>query len=137
MNYFHFLGALYILAEGLSVLETAANHDIIAMGPEETGTRRLNFAQSFNPIGSILRIFLSKVFILSNLNEATAEERASLTVEQLQKIQPEELAAVVGPLCFGGTISDGFVDCNSRNENAQSVRYREYAKFASHVQTII
>ena len=69
MNYFHFLGALYILAEGLSVLETAANHDIIAMGPEETGTRRLNFAQSFNPIGSILRIFLSKVFILSNLND--------------------------------------------------------------------
>ena len=38
MNYFHFLGALYILAGGLSILETSANPYIIAMGPEETGT---------------------------------------------------------------------------------------------------
>lgn len=97
MNYFHFLAALYILAGGLSVLETAANPYIIAMGPEETGTRRLNFAQSFNPIGSILGIAISKYFILSYLNEATAEERASISAEQLRQIQSEELAAVMGP----------------------------------------
>ena len=70
MSYPHFLLALYILAGGLSILETAANPYIIAMGPEETGTRRLNFAQSFNPIGSILGVFLSKWFILSELNRA-------------------------------------------------------------------
>ncbi len=97
MNYFHFLGALYILAGGLSILETSANPYIIAMGPEETGTRRLNFAQSFNPIGSIFGVLLSKYFILSNLNLASAEERAVMGAEQLNEIQAAELNAVMGP----------------------------------------
>jgi FHS family L-fucose permease-like MFS transporter len=97
MNYFHFLAALYILAGGLSVLETSANPYIIAMGPEETGTRRLNFAQSFNPIGSILGVLLSKFFILSHLNSASAEERAAMSAAQLQQIQSQELSAVMGP----------------------------------------
>ncbi len=97
MNYFHFLGALYILAGGLSILETSANPYIIAMGPEETGTQRLNFAQSFNPIGSIMGVVLSKFFILSHLNEASAEQRATMAPEQLQQIQSQELSAVMGP----------------------------------------
>ncbi len=97
MNYFHFLGALYILAGGLSILETSANPYIIAMGPEETGTRRLNFAQSFNPIGSIFGVVLSKYFILSSLNLASAEERVAMSAEQLNEIQATELNAVMGP----------------------------------------
>ena len=97
MNYFHFLGALYILAGGLSILETSANPYIITMGPEETGTQRLNFSQSFNPIGSILGILLSKLFILSNLNQASAEERAAMSPEMLKHVQSEELNAVMGP----------------------------------------
>ncbi|MBD3274499.1 MAG: L-fucose:H+ symporter permease [Candidatus Marinimicrobia bacterium] len=97
MNYFHFLAALYILAGGLSVLETTANPYIIALGPEDTGTQRLNFAQSFNPIGSITGVLLSKYFILSNLNTASAEERALMTPEQLQAVQAQELNAVMGP----------------------------------------
>ena len=97
MLYSFFLIALFILAGGLSILETAANPYIVAMGPEETGVRRLNFAQSFNPIGSITGVVLSKFFILSNLNTAGAEERASMAPEQLQKMQSEELTAVMGP----------------------------------------
>jgi FHS family L-fucose permease-like MFS transporter len=93
-QYLHFLGALYILAAGCSILETAANPYIIAMGPEESGTRRLNFAQSFNPIGSITGILLSKLFILSNLNQANESERAMMSSEQLQDIQQAELNAV-------------------------------------------
>ena len=57
------------------------------MGPEETGTRRLNFAQSFNPIGSIMGVVLSKLFILSHLNQANAEQRAAMSPKQLQHIQ--------------------------------------------------
>jgi FHS family L-fucose permease-like MFS transporter len=97
MDYSHFLIALFILAGGLSILETSANPYIIAMGPEETATRRLNFAQSFNPVGSVLGILLSKWFILSNLNAADAGQRAAMNPEQLQQIQAEELAAVMGP----------------------------------------
>ena len=97
MNYFHFLGALYILAGGLSILETSANPYIIAMGPDESGTQRLNLAQSFNPIGSIVGVLLSKYFILSHLNSASAEERAMMSVADLKAIQAQELSAVMGP----------------------------------------
>lgn len=97
MNYFHFLAALYILASGLSILETSANPFIVALGPEETGTQRLNLAQSFNPLGSIAGVFLSREFILSSLNRAGAEVRAEMSSEQLRAVQSEELTAVMGP----------------------------------------
>ncbi|MGB3586943.1 MAG: L-fucose:H+ symporter permease, partial [Tunicatimonas sp.] len=97
MVYGHFLGALFVLAGGLSILETAANPYIIAMGPEENGTQRLNLAQSFNPIGSIIGVLLSKLFILSQLNQASAESRAAMSPDELQAIQSGELIAVMGP----------------------------------------
>ena len=46
MQYGLFLGSLYILAGGLAILETSCNPYIIAMGDRETGTQRLNLAQS-------------------------------------------------------------------------------------------
>ncbi|OGC10217.1 L-fucose:H+ symporter permease [candidate division KSB1 bacterium RBG_16_48_16] len=64
------------------------------MGPEETGTRRLNLAQSFNPIGSISGVVISQIFILSKLNKASAVERAAMKTEELQVIQAGELNAV-------------------------------------------
>jgi FHS family L-fucose permease-like MFS transporter len=93
-NYYCFLGAIWILFGGLSILETAANPYILAMGPPETATRRLNLAQSFNPIGSIMGIIVSKLFILSQLNTASAEERAAMSPEELQAMQAGELNAV-------------------------------------------
>jgi MFS transporter, FHS family, L-fucose permease len=97
MEYGHFLGALFILAGGLSILETTANPYIIAMGPEESGTRRLNFAQSFNPIGSISGVILSKFFILAHLNHADAAQRAGMGHEELVLIRSQELNATMGP----------------------------------------
>ena len=97
MEYSHFLVALFILAGGLSIIETTANPYVLAMGLPETGTQRLNLAQSFNPIGSISGVLLSKYFILSHLNQADASERASMTSEALQAVQTAELNAVMGP----------------------------------------
>ncbi|MDP5171488.1 MAG: L-fucose:H+ symporter permease [Bacteroidia bacterium] len=97
MEYSHFLAALFVLAGGLSILETTANPYIIAMGDPATGTRRLNLAQSFNPIGAITGVVLSKFFILSELDKASAAERASMTAEQLSAMQSTELSAVMGP----------------------------------------
>jgi FHS family L-fucose permease-like MFS transporter len=97
MSYAHFLIALFILAGGLSILETAANPYIVSMGPEASGTRRLNLAQSFNPIGSISGVLLSKVFILSHLNLSDAETRAGMDKAQLKAIQSEELTSVMAP----------------------------------------
>lgn len=97
MQYTHFLLALFLLAGGLAILETSANPYILILGSKETATRRLNLAQSFNPIGALSGVFLSKIFILSNLNHADATERSEMTSEMLQKIQSEELSAVMSP----------------------------------------
>jgi len=67
-SYAFYLVAIYIMASGCSVLETTANPYIMSMGSAETATRRLNIAQSFNPIGSILGILMSKYFILDNIS---------------------------------------------------------------------
>jgi MFS transporter, FHS family, L-fucose permease len=93
-SYAFFLVALYVLASGCSILETAANPYILAMGPESSATRRLNLAQSFNPIGSIAGILLSKVFILSKLNVAGEAERKLMSAEELRAIQTVEIDAV-------------------------------------------
>jgi FHS family L-fucose permease-like MFS transporter len=97
MVYGHFLVALYILAGGLSVLETTCNPYIILMGPEETATRRLNLAQSFNPIGSVTGVLLSKFFILSSLASYTAAQREEMSLGELSAVQSAELNAVMGP----------------------------------------
>ena len=97
MVYGHFLAALFILAGGLSILETSANPYAIVMGPEATATRRLNLAQSFNPLGSITGVLIGKFFILSNLNQASESERAQMAAAELESIQQTELAAVMGP----------------------------------------
>jgi len=94
ISFLMFLLALVILFAGLSILETSANSYVYAIGPEQTGTQRLNFAQSFNPFGAITGVVLSQVFVLSQLNILGAEERAALPAGELMKIQNTELFAV-------------------------------------------
>lgn len=67
-SYGFYLVAIYIMAGGCSVLETSANPYILSMGSPETATRRLNIAQSFNPVGSIVGIIMSKYFILDDIS---------------------------------------------------------------------
>lgn len=95
-SYAFYLVAIYIMAGGCSVLETAANPYIMSMGTPETATRRLNIAQSFNPLGSITGILLSQFFILSELSSASASERAAMAPEALEAMQQHELNAVTG-----------------------------------------
>jgi FHS family L-fucose permease-like MFS transporter len=62
-----FCVSFYVLACGLGILETNANPYVLAIGPESTATRRLNLAQSFNPIGSVVGILLCQYLILARL----------------------------------------------------------------------
>jgi MFS transporter, FHS family, L-fucose permease len=64
MSYPMFLFALFVLASGLAFLETAANPMVATLGPPEGAERRLNFAQSFNPLGSITGVALGASLIL-------------------------------------------------------------------------
>jgi FHS family L-fucose permease-like MFS transporter len=62
-----FLLGFYVLTFGLAFLETTANPYILSMGPEQTATRRLNFAQAFNPLGSLTGMFVAMFYIQSRL----------------------------------------------------------------------
>ncbi|WP_425542511.1 L-fucose:H+ symporter permease [Sphingomonas oligophenolica] len=73
LSYGFFLAALFVIASGLAFLETAANPMVPALGPADTADRRLNFAQAFNPLGSIAGISLGAVLILSNGAGAAAD----------------------------------------------------------------
>ena len=74
-----FLVSLYVLTFGLAFLETTANPLILSMGSPETATRRLNFAQAFNPIGSLTGMAVASLVILTNLQveEFRADVRRS------------------------------------------------------------
>lgn len=89
--------ALFILAGGLSILETSANPYILVVGPKESATKRLNLAQSFNPIGAITGVVLSKFFILADLNQADAASRSLMSATELEAVQTAELNVVMGP----------------------------------------
>jgi len=79
--YIYFLGALLVLASGLSFLETSANPMVAMLGSPETSERRLNFAQAFNPFGVLFGVCIGSQFILSD-----------------KKLPSNELAhAVIGP----------------------------------------
>lgn len=97
MVFWPFLVAYFVLTCGLSFLETAANPYILAMGSPGTATRRLNFAQSFNPMGSLLGMFVAQQLILARLDPATAAARAALGTDQLRTVTAQDLAVVRVP----------------------------------------
>ena len=78
-----FLVSYFILTCGLSFLETSANPYILSMGDPATATRRLNFAQSFNPMGSLLGMFTAQQLILSRLNTTD-----NLALTKLETLDP-------------------------------------------------
>lgn len=92
-----FLLGIFILAGGLSILETACNPYILALGPPKTAIRRLNFAQAFNPLGSLAGILIAKYAILNQLDTATPVQRAMMQEEELRSIINHELIWVCIP----------------------------------------
>ena len=84
-----FLVSYFILTCGLSFLETSANPYILSMGDPATATRRLNFAQSFNPMGSLLGMFTAQQLILSRLNTTD-----NLALTKLEALDPAKYAAL-------------------------------------------
>lgn len=100
MTFGIFLIAYFILTCGLSFLETTANPYILSMGSEETATRRLNLAQAFNPIGSLMGMFTAQQMILAKLNSATAIERTKMTAETLKEITSNDLTILRTPYVY-------------------------------------
>ncbi|MCD8072034.1 MAG: L-fucose:H+ symporter permease [Alistipes sp.] len=95
--YYPFLIAYFILTCGLSFLETSANPYILSMGDERTATRRLNLAQAFNPIGSLLGMFCAMNFIQARLNPLDTAGRGSLGEADFEAVKQSDLGVVITP----------------------------------------
>jgi FHS family L-fucose permease-like MFS transporter len=95
-EYHWFLAALFVVASGLSFLETSANPMIAIMGPADTADQRLNFAQAFNPLGTIAGVFVGKTLILSE-HHFTPEDIRAMEPAAQAAWRAGELAAVKLP----------------------------------------
>jgi FHS family L-fucose permease-like MFS transporter len=104
-----FLLSLYILTFGLAFLETTANPYILSMGDEQTATRRLNFAQSFNPVGSLTGMFIATNFILSSLHSDRRDASGELIFYSLSEaekavIRTHDLGIIRNPYVILGFV---------------------------------
>lgn len=103
-EYYPFLAAYFILTCGLSFLETSSNPYILSMGTEETATRRLNLAQSFNPMGSLLGMFVAMNFIQAKLNPLDTAARAQLNDAQFAAVKESDLSVLIAPYLAIGIV---------------------------------
>ena len=102
-TYGMFLGALFVIASGLAFLETAANPLVTILGDPVRTEQRLTFAQSFNPLGSIVGIFIGQQFILSGVEHSEATLSGMSAAEQAQ-YYAQETQAAVGPYIAIGLV---------------------------------
>ncbi|WP_026464218.1 L-fucose:H+ symporter permease [Adhaeribacter aquaticus] len=102
-TYEFFLGALFIIACGLTFLETAANPYISVLGNPDTATQRLNFAQSFNGLAATLAPLIGGTFILSG-RTLTAQEELEMSSSQLDAYLDLEASAVQLPFLIIGLV---------------------------------
>ena len=95
-----FCFSLYILTFGLAFLETTANPLILSLGAKETATQRLNLAQAFNPVGSLVGMAIASNVVLPQLisdkrdacgeilfHGLTAAEKAEIRLHDLEIIR--------------------------------------------------
>ena len=102
-TYALFLGALFIIACGLAFLETSANPLVTVLGPQEGATRRLNLAQSFNPLGSITGVLIGQQFIFSGV-EPTHAQIAAMTASTRAAYYASQSSAVQTPYLVIGCV---------------------------------
>ena len=91
-----FLGALIVLAAGITCLQVAANPYVTVLGKPETASSRLNLTQAFNSLGTFLAPFFGSLLILSAAPKTIAEVRA-LAAADLQAYRLHEAATVKTP----------------------------------------
>lgn len=102
-TYGFFLFALFVIASGLSFLETSANPFVTVLGPPEGAERRLNFAQAFNPLGSITGVVIGRFFIFSG-TDYTGAQVAAMTPQGRAAYHAAQSAAVQAPYVALGIV---------------------------------
>ncbi len=92
-----FLGALMLLATGMTLVQVAVNPYVTILGPAKTASSRLNLAQAFNSVGTFIAPFFGGLIILGHAVQISPAQRQALTGPQLQAYQQQQAHSVQGP----------------------------------------
>jgi FHS family L-fucose permease-like MFS transporter len=103
-KYGFFLVALFVIASGLSFLETGANPFIAGMGSQASSERRLNFSQAFNPIGAMLGVGIGTLFIFSGIEHDEARIEALKLAGEYESYLQSETMRVIKPYMVLGLV---------------------------------
>lgn len=108
-NFIFFCLSLYILTFGLAFLETTANPFILSLGSKETSTRRLNLAQAFNPMGSLMGMAVASMIVLPSLLCDVRDANGDIifgTLSEAEKasIRLHDLAVIRDPYVMLGLV---------------------------------
>jgi MFS transporter, FHS family, L-fucose permease len=102
-SYALFLGALMVLAAGITVLQVAANPYVAVLGPPKTASSRLNLTQAFNSLGTTIGPWIGGMFILTT-TAMSSEDLKQLTPQALQAYKVEQASSVNTPYLFIGLL---------------------------------
>lgn len=101
--FFPFLIAYFVLAGGLSFLETCCNPYVYCHGDRQTAIQRLNAAQSFNALGAVVGMFVA-MFVHSQMSEADSLARSQMPVQQFNIIKDHDLDILIQPYFYVAAI---------------------------------
>lgn len=104
-----FCFSLYILTFGLAFLETTANPFILSLGSKDNATRRLNLAQAFNPVGSLIGMAVASMVVLPNLISDKRDAAGNILFPALSEaekadIRLHDLAIIRNPYVILGIV---------------------------------
>ncbi len=119
------LASIFVYASGCSILETTCNPFVLAMGPEKTAVRRLNFAQQFNPVGCIIGLLVAKYAIFNNMEQAQPGQLLSAAQQQqnlIWLVTPYVVLAVI-VLCLWMAFKALKIEQNQGKETEQEEQH--------------
>lgn len=99
LSYGAFLAALFVIACGMTFLETAGTGVVVVLGPAERTDWRINLAQAFNPIGAIVGVVIGRQFILSHESAAPDSSAVNAPALQIAEAQAVQTPYLVIGLC--------------------------------------
>src|SRR5882762_2980717 len=130
-QYGYFLCALFVIASGLSFLETASNPFIAQLGDPDTSEQRLNFSQAFNPLGAISGALIGTTFIFSGVElspqqvavrQAQHTYEAYLRSETLRVVKPYLVIGAIALIWAVLILRTKFPSIHSEHENESGDR---------------
>ena len=148
-KYIFFLLSLFVIASGLAFLETGANPFIATIGDPRTSEQRLNFSQSFNPLGAITGVLIGTLFIFSGIELSEPEIATMKAAGEYDAYLQSEIMRIVRPYLIIGAVMVvwAFILIRTKfpkladEQNKEGIeskgRFRDLAKFPHFIKGVI